>query len=136
MKNFLNKRVDLAYIVIFLFVALIAVLIYCKNSEAQEVSGLQNFTFTWEANTENDLAGYRLYRSDISGQYKFGENFAVASIEAGIETVTLGGVRPGYFVITAYSKSGLESLPSDEVSAIVPGAPKGLTFTITIVLSN
>ena len=87
--------------------------------------------FQWDANQEPDLAGYRLYRSDASGQYTFGEANAIAEIPAGTETygpivLTVG---THYFVLTAFDTEGFESGPSNEAVAIVvntpPNAPTG-----------
>lgn len=101
-------------IVIFLLVAGIAI---ADNS----------VTFLWDANTETDLAGYRLYQSTTSGQYVLGEGNQVAVISAGIETVTLPNVPDGTFfwVLTAYDTSDNESGPSNEVSATLDSAPPG-----------
>ncbi|GJQ59756.1 MAG: hypothetical protein D8M57_13085 [Candidatus Scalindua sp. AMX11] len=136
MKNFLNKRVDLAYIVISLFVTLIVVLIYCKASDAQEVKKVQNLTFVWDANTEKDLDGYRLYRSDTSGGYQFGKTFALATIGAGTETVVIDNVKPGYFVLTAFDKHGNESGPSEEAESLSPVDPSGLSITVIIEVNS
>jgi len=93
-------------------------------------------TFEWDANTEPDLAGYRLYQATTSGQYTFGDGNQVAIILAGTETVTLPDVPDGtyYWVATAYDLQGLESEPSNEVSAtldtIAPNPPGNLLITL------
>ena len=95
-------------------------------------------SFKWDANTETDLAGYRLYQSTTPGQYTFGEGNQVAIISAGIETVTLPNVLDGTFfwVLTAYDLEGNESGPSNEVSATLdstpPGAPTILEITAVV----
>ena len=75
--------------------------------------------FEWNANVEPDLAGYRLYQSTTSGQYDFGDGNQIATIPAGTETISLTDVPDGkfYWSLTAYDTLGLESGPSNEVSA-------------------
>jgi len=75
-----------------------------------------NVTFTWDANSESDLAGYRLYQSQTSGIYN---NPHVAEIPAGTEEVTLNDVSDGtyFWVLTAFDDSGNESGFSNEVTA-------------------
>ena len=87
--------------------------------------------FEWDANSEPDLAGYRLYQSDASGQYVYGAANAIAEIPAGTETYgpIVLPIGTHYFVLTAYDTEGFESEPSNEATAIVvntpPAAPKG-----------
>jgi len=73
-------------------------------------------TFQWEANTETDLVGYRLYRTSIPGQYVYGANEAIATIPAGTETVTIYNIPDTTFfwVVTAFNNT-YESRPSNEV---------------------
>ncbi|KQC03136.1 MAG: hypothetical protein APR55_07060 [Methanolinea sp. SDB] len=97
--------------------------------------------FTWNPNTETDLAGYRLYQSAVSGQYTFGAASAVADITAGTETVSLENVPDGtwYWVLTAYDASGHESGPSNEVTLAIdttpPDSPTGLSAIIQRIVS-
>ena len=87
--------------------------------------------FEWDDNSEPDLAGYRLYRSDASGQYVYGAANAIAEIPAGTETYgpIVLPIGTHYFVLTAYDTEGFESGPSNEATAIVvntpPSAPTG-----------
>ena len=88
-------------------------------------------TFTWDANTEPDLAGYNLYQSDVSGGYVFGGGNEIATIPAGTETyieyISEGG---WYWVLTAFDTNGNESGSSNEVSLYIdetaPSPPGGL----------
>ena len=97
-----------------------------------------NVTFEWDANSESDLAGYRLYQSQASGDYTFGDGNQVATITAGTETVTISGVADGtyYWVLTAYDTDGNESGPSNEVTAnldtLAPGSPVNVRITIIV----
>lgn len=118
------KKLLLAVIAFFLMVGMA-----CASS---------NVTFEWDPNSETDLAGYRLYQTQIMGQYTFGNGNEVASVAAGIEEVTIIGVGDGvyYWVLTAYDTHGNESGPSNEVTAnldtLAPGAPTTVTITIII----
>jgi len=79
-----------------------------------------DITFEWDANTEENLAGYRLYMSNTSGVYEYGveSNNYIASIEAGTEAYEQQDVPAGthYWVLTAYDTEGNESGPSNEVT--------------------
>lgn len=79
---------------------------------AQDVIRLQ-----WDANTETDLAGYKVYSGQTSGSYN-------PPVDVGnITTATVSNLTQGatyYFAVTAYSTSGLESPFSQEVSYTVP----------------
>ena len=67
---------------------------------------------SWDENTEEDLAGYRLYYGEESGEYE-------KVVEVGNQTtLTLRGLDPEtdyYFVVTAYDVNQQESRPSNEV---------------------
>ena len=72
-------------------------------------------TLTWDANTEPDLASYRIYRSTTPGVY----GAALATIPTGTTNYVATGLQVGttyYFVVTAVDLSDNESQPSNEVS--------------------
>ena len=99
-----------------------------------------NVTFVWNANSEADLAGYRLYKTDVPGSYTFGEGNQIGGALAGTETVTiLEHDGTWYYVVTAYDTAENESGPSNEVSTSIdtvpPGAPSGLNITIVIKIN-
>jgi len=102
---------------------LILVLIFCLITT---FAFCMDITIIWDANTETDLAGYRLYETSVSGQYTFGDGYQVATIPAGTETVTImipNGIAYSLFwVLTAYDTEipSLESGPSNEVYLNMP----------------
>ena len=76
-----------------------------------------NVSFQWDANTEADLAGYKVYRSDVSSS-----NYTeVGDIAAPTVTFTEENVPDGtwFWVATAYDTYGNESEYSNEVTAIL-----------------
>lgn len=95
-----------------------------------------NVTFEWDANSETDLVGYRLYQSQMSGDYIFGDGNQVATITAGTETVTITGVSDGayFWVLTAYDDKGNESGPSNEVTANLDTTPPESPTTVIITI--
>jgi hypothetical protein len=106
---------------------------------ASIVSAVPQVTFTWDANTEPDLAGYRLYFADASGAYVFGGNSS-ANFLAEIpcpanDTTCCTWTAPSmsgtghFYVATAYDTAGFESLPSNEVNSLPPGQVKKLNLS-------
>ena len=73
-----------------------------------------NVTFKWDKNTEDDLAGYRLYQSDISGEFTMPP---IEDIASDVDTVTteIDATTDIYFVLTAYDLTGNESGYSNQV---------------------
>lgn len=70
---------------------------------------------TWNANSETDLASYRIYRATTSGAYVA----PLATIPAGTVTYQVTGLTSGttyYFIVTAVDTAGNESIFSNEVS--------------------
>ena len=72
-------------------------------------------TLNWLANTESDLAGYKIYRGTASGGY--GSPIAILGSTSTSHTIsTLQSGTTYFFVITAYDTAGNESSYSNEVS--------------------
>jgi len=116
----------------FAFVISLTFFFLCSFSAIQA----GQVVFEWDANSEEDLAGYRLYQSITPGQYVYGEENAVGNIVAGTETFTLTMNVDGtfYWVLTAYDTAGNESGPSNEVTTDVnfkpPSPPTGCVLRI------
>ena len=108
-------------LVILIAIALFPV-IACA-SPLQAVSGVRYYTIDrnnaiifWERNTENDLAGYRLYLGPSSGNY-------TKTIEVGIDTFytfnkNIINADTIYAAVTAYDTASNESGYSNEVGVI------------------
>lgn len=86
---------------------------------------------SWNANTDSDLAGYRIYYGTSSGSYS-------SSVNVGnVTTYQLANLEQGktyYVAVTAYDTSSNESEKSDEVSATIP-APDTTAPTGGIVIN-
>ena len=70
-------------------------------------------TLTWTANTESDLAGYKIYSGTQSGVY--GTPISVGKVTSHVLTSLINGTTY-FFTITAYDAAGNESLYSPELS--------------------
>jgi hypothetical protein len=71
---------------------------------------------SWNANTELDLAGYKVYQATASGGYPL---TPIATLPKTVLTYTAMGLQMGttyYFTLTAYDLAGNESPKSNEVS--------------------
>lgn len=108
--------------------------IFCLVFSVGVVQAADDVTLAWDANTESNLVGYRLYQSQTSGVYPFGDGNQVATILEG-ETVEVTDLGSGsyYWVLTAYDTDGLESEPSNEVG-IFP--PLSISGSLTISISS
>lgn len=106
-------------------------LIICLVLSVGIVQAASDVTFAWDANSESDLAGYRMYQSQTSGVYTFGDGNQVATILVGTETVQITHlINGGYFwVVTAYDTEGLESGPSNEVFSDLVTTPCEINST-------
>ena len=102
-------------------------------------------TVTWIANTESDLAGYKVYISENSVANGDSSAYKVMLDIGNKLTHTWPNLRMGdtyYFAVAAYDSSGNLSDYSEEVSHFLkpiqdttpPGAPKGVEVEITIKL--
>lgn len=82
---------------------------------------------TWNANSETDLTGYRIYKGLQSGTYT-----SNVSADRSTTSVTMAGLEAGktyYFAATAVNSSNLESDYSNEVVYSVP--VRVVTYEIT-----
>ncbi len=72
-------------------------------------------TISWTANSEADLAGYRIYVGTRSGSYGFAGPFEISSgTSFTVPNLPVGTTY--FFAVTAFDKSGNESTKSAEVS--------------------
>jgi hypothetical protein len=91
--------------------AVLAVLIMASSASAESA------TLAWDANSEADLAGYRIYYGTTSGNYS-------TTVDVGrVTTCTISNLAAGqtyFFAAKAYNASGTLSGYSTEVSYTVP----------------
>jgi hypothetical protein len=86
----------------------------------------QSVTLAWDAVTDDNLAGYRVYQGLASGSYALAPNLG------NVTQTTLSGLTPGltyYFACTAYNSNNLESDFSSEVIYTVTNPAPVLTLT-------
>ena len=90
----------------------------CQALFSSDVHSAQ-VTLAWDANTDPNIAGYKVYYGSTSRGYQ-------AVIDAGNNpTYTISNLQGSstyYFTVTDYNTSGIESGYSNEVSYTVPGA--------------
>lgn len=121
-----------------IFLAIVLVLFMVSTASAWTVS------FSWDANSETDLGGYKVYQGlNAGGPYvQVGEDIAlsmlsdVANPEWSIEVEADGHY---YWVVTAYDTSTNESGYSNEVNqrldSVPPENPTGLKKLIQMIIS-
>jgi hypothetical protein len=98
-------------------------------------------TFAWNPNTEQDLAGYKIYRSAESGKYDMEKPVLVVPCTALDDKCSTGqdkDVPDGtwFWSATAFDNKGNESGLSNEVTAALdsqaPNAPGSLHITLEL----
>ena len=93
-------------------------------------SGNGKVTLAWDPSPTASVVGYRIYYGTGSGNYAASVSFG--KVTTGIVSNLLSGITY-YFTATAYTASGLESDPSNEINYTVPG---GATPIQQIALVN
>lgn len=95
-----------------LFMLVIAILFMSPLVIAQEAINYNPYGIQWNANTEPDMWGYRVYKSDApNGQVK-GEEYAIITIPFGVENYIFPAEMEdgtGYWRITAVDQAKNES---------------------------
>jgi hypothetical protein len=109
--SFFNNRFEHINLIQFVL-ALFAILLFCGHA------GAIDYTLSWDANSEPDLAGYKVYyKANSSGQPS--GDYDVEIDVGNVTTKTIEGLEESiiyFFAITAYDTSGLESDFSNEIS--------------------
>ena len=96
------------------FKATLLGLLVCLAVVYPQPTSAGGVTLTWDANTEGDLAGYRVYAGTVSGVY--GPPIDVGNV-TNYTVTNLSEGQTYFFAVTAYDTSGNESGFSSEVSA-------------------
>ena len=97
------------------FLTCLFLLVTTACSSTGSTPSSETATLSWNANSEPDLGGYKVYLGTASGVY--GAPFAALPMDVTSYTVT--GLETGttyFFAVTAYNSSGAESSFSNEVS--------------------
>lgn len=106
LREFKIFQISLASSMKSLLLIVLSILMYATSSYATQV------TLAWDANGEQDLAGYIIYQGTSSRDYD-------ASMDIGNWTsATISNLEDNeiyYFTVTAYDTDGNESVYSDEV---------------------
>lgn len=93
-----------------------------------------DIALTWDANTETDLAGYRVYQGTGSNPATFTkiqETVATTATIKGLDNTAHS------FAVTAYNTAGMESAYSNVVTIpAVPAIPGGLKWTLTLSVTG
>ena len=99
-----------------------------------------NVTLTWNTNTESDLAGYRVYRSETTGTYTQPiADLGLVTTYTDTLSVPDGQIKTFYYVVTAFDQMGLESNYSNEVNSIFdgntsPGPVQNLQIQVQVIV--
>jgi fibronectin type 3 domain-containing protein len=80
-------------------------------------AGSESIRLQWDANTEADLGGYKVYWGPSTGNYLYFQTLAETPATPELTLRLINGTY--FFAVTAYAESGLESAYSNEVTATV-----------------
>ena len=80
----------------------------------------ENISLAWDASTESDVAGYKVYSGTTSGVYNSPQDVGNTTIYT---PANLQAGSTHYFAVTAYDTQGNESGPSNELSVSISPPP-------------
>ncbi len=104
-----------------------------------EAAAAQSIALAWNANSELDLAGYRLYYGTTSKVYSLRIEVAIPQVPSATVSSSVVGLQSGrtyYFAVTALNRDGLESGYSQEVTYSVPNPVIPPVVTESLVVSE
>lgn len=94
-------------------------------------------TLSWDANTEDDLAGYKLYFGTAPGKYGPPVDVGkTATPLAPSHILNLAQDETYFFAVTAYDTSGNESGFSNEVSKSIDSTPPKPPFNLKALIEK
>jgi Bacterial Ig domain/Fibronectin type III domain len=99
--------------------AILVVITALFTEQPASAQAAQSVSLLWDANSDRDVVGYRVYYGTSSGNYSHSNDVG------NVTGTTISNLTAGqtyYFVVTDYDTAGLESLPSNEVAYSVPSA--------------
>ena len=110
---------------------ILVVLLFAASAFSADVK------LVWDANSETDLAGYKVYRSDTEGgpYTKTGNNIVVPETEFTDRNVPNG---TWYYAVTAFNTGGSESGYSNEVNQTIneaPGIPQNVKIVVIVTVN-
>jgi len=134
MKRFKNCFRSALIVSFLMLMTIFAIFLTVLPKEAQAA----NVQITWNANSDTDLAGYKVYYGTASKTY--GAPIDVKNVTSYTLALTPATAATYYFAITAYDTSGNESAKSAEVSLFVPDAnaptiPSGVLVKILAAIT-
>lgn len=121
----------------------IAILTVCFLAMASLACAGLSVEFAWTANTEPDLAGYNMYRSETDGgpYTKIGSSTTTGYTDSTVEFDIMY-----YWVVTAFDEAGNESGYSNQVSNMTetppppdetpPGVPQDINVNVHITIDR
>jgi hypothetical protein len=107
-KANLKKWIGLASVVLFL------------SGFNPAAHAVQSFSLAWDKSSDKKVTGYFLYYGTASGQYTSKINLSKQTTSAKVSGLIEG--QTYYFAVASYNAQGVESVPSKEITFIVPGA--------------
>jgi hypothetical protein len=95
---------------------------------ATPTPGQPHVCLTWVASTTSTVTGYNVYRATTAG----GENYATPLNSAPVTTLFYSDITDVvgtsyFYTVVAIGSGGALSVPSSEVSALIPVPPSGPT---------
>lgn len=117
MRAALDTTAKMERVIMHIFMGLLFLILSTLST-----ASAADVTLTWNANTESDLAGYKLYQGTVSGQY--GPPVTLGKVTTYTLTLPSLDVDQSYFwALSAYDLAGNESGKSVELSKLVAGTP-------------